>query len=814
MAIKKSDLYSSLWASCDELRGGMDASQYKDYVLFMLFIKYISDKYGNSDDYAPPVVIPMGASFSDMVALKGKPDIGDRINTQVIQRLIDCNARLARSDFPDFNDPNKLGEGAAMVERLSNLIGIFQKPELDFSSNRADNDDILGDAYEYLMRHFATESGKSKGQFYTPSEVSRVIAQVLGIGPHNAKASTTAYDPTCGSGSLLLKVAAQAGTHITLEGQEMDVTTAGLARMNMILHDFPTASILTGNTLADPKFKDGRDLRTYDYVVANPPFSVKTWSTGLTPANDPWQRFAWGEPPAKQGDYAFLLHIIRSMKGTGQGACILPHGVLFRGNAEAAIRRQLVGSGILKGIIGLPANLFYGTGIPACILVLDKAGAATRAAAGTGIFMIDASKGYLKDGNKNRLREQDIHRIVDTFRKQLDVPRYARLVPLAEIADAKNDYNLNLPRYIDSSEPEDLHDITAHLRGGIPARDLDDPSSPLAPYWQVLPSVRTGFFEPTAHAGYVRLKLPLPELKPAILGHAEFQAYNQAANQRFASWRAVATAHLQAFGPGSHPKALIATLAEALLAAFADVPLIDAYDIYQHLMDYWAQTMQDDAYLIAADGWVAQTRRILEADKKGKTRDRGWTCELIPKPLIVARYYAREQADIDALQAELDAAAASQTELEEEQSGDDGIFNGYDGITAASVKDRIREIGSDPDGAEELALLKQWLDLGTRVAALKKQVREAEAGLDALAYAQYPKLTPAAIQSLVIDDKWMATLAASVQGELDRVSQTLTGRIRELAERYATPLPELVDEVAALSSKVEAHLVSMGRVWK
>lgn len=326
--------------------------------------------------------------------------------------------------------------------------------------------------------------------------------------------------------------------------------------------------------------------------------------------------------------------------------------------------------------------------------------------------------------------------------------------------------------------------------------------------------MRTGFFEPTAHAGYVRLKLPLPELKPAILGHAEFQAYNQAANQRFASWRAVATAHLQAFGPGSHPKALIATLAEALLAAFADVPLIDAYDIYQHLMDYWAQTMQDDAYLIAADGWVAQTRRILEADKKGKTRDRGWTCELIPKPLIVARYYAREQADIDALQAELDAAAASQTELEEEQSGDDGIFNGYDGITAASVKDRIREIGSDPDGAEELALLKQWLDLGTRVAALKKQVREAEAGLDALAYAQYPKLTPAAIQSLVIDDKWMATLAASVQGELDRVSQTLTGRIRELAERYATPLPELVDEVAALSSKVEAHLVSMGRVWK
>ena len=461
MAIKKSDLYSSLWASCDELRGGMDASQYKDYVLFMLFIKYISDKYGNSDDFAPPVTIPIGGSFTDMIALKGKSDIGDKVNTQIIQPLIDANARLARSDFPDFNDPNKLGEGQAMVDRLTNLISIFQKPELDFSKNRAENDDILGDAYEYLMRHFATESGKSKGQFYTPSEVSRVIAKVIGISPQNAVASTTAYDPTCGSGSLLLKVAAEAGTHITLEGQEKDGTTAGLARMNMILHDFPTASILSGNTLAAPKFKDGEQLRTYDYVVANPPFSDKTWSTGLTPDSDPFQRFAWGEPPGKQGDYAYLLHIIRSMKSKGKAACILPHGVLFRGNAEAVIRRKLVQSGYLKGIIGLPANLFYGTGIPACILVLDKEHAMAR----HGVFMVDASKGFKKDGNKNRLREQDIHRIVDVFTNQVETPRYSRMVDFDEIGDRKNDYNLNLPRYVDSTEPEDLQDIAGHLRG-------------------------------------------------------------------------------------------------------------------------------------------------------------------------------------------------------------------------------------------------------------------------------------------------------------------------------------------------------------
>ena len=814
MALKKSDLYSSIWASCDELRGGMDASQYKDYVLFMLFIKYITDKYGNSTDFAPPVVIPKGARFTDMIALKGKPDIGNKINTQIIQPLIDANARLARSDFPDFNDPNKLGEGQAMVDRLTNLIGIFQKPELDFSQNRAEHDDILGDAYEYLMRHFATESGKSKGQFYTPAEVSRVIAQVIGISPENTKASTTAYDPTCGSGSLLLKVAAQAGRHITLEGQEMDVTTAGLARMNMILHDFPTANIQQGNTLAAPKFKDGEQLRTYDYVVANPPFSVKTWSVGLTPERDPFQRFAWGVPPAKQGDYAFLLQIVRSLKGNGKGACILPHGVLFRGNAEAAIRQQLVRSGILKGIIGLPANLFYGTGIPACIVVLDKENAAAR----KGVFMVDASRGFIKDGNKNRLREQDIHRIVDTFTRQVDVPRYARMVPLDEIADAKNDYNLNLPRYIDSTEPEDLHDIDGHLRGGIPERDLDA----LSAYWRVLPAVRDALFEqfdPSGkRPGYARLTLPLPEVRRAILSHAEFAAFSQTVTQRFAGWRTAATEQLSAFAKDGHPKALIAALSENLLAAIHDAPLLDAYDVYQHLMDYWAETMQDDAYLIAADGWVARTSRILETDKKGKTKDKGWTCELLPKPLIVARNFAKEQAALDAAQTDLEATTASLAELEEEHSGEEGYFTALDKLAKAEVNARLKElkglIAKDPDAKAEAAVLTRWLELSEREAAGKRAVKEQEAALDTLAYNRYPTLTEAEIKTLVVDDKWMARLASSVQGELERVSQTLTGRIRELAERYAKPLPKLTDEVDQLAARVEEHLARMGASWK
>ena len=393
MALKKSELYGTLWSSCDELRGGMDASQYKDYVLSFLFIKYVSDKYSGVP-YAL-IRIPKRADFAAMVALKGKSDIGDQINKKIIAPLAAANDQLNQADFPDFNDAAKLGDGKEKVDRLTNLVAIFENPALDFSKNRAEGDDILGDAYEYLMRHFATESGKSKGQFYTPAEVSRIMAQIIGIGQIKASASTTVYDPTCGSGSLLLKVGDAANAKVSLYGQEKDSATSGLARMNMILHDNPTAQIVQGNAITDPRFKGGDALKQFDFVVANPPFSDKRWSTGLDPLHDPYDRFkGFGVPPAKQGDYAYLLHIVRSLKSTGTGACILPHGVLFRGNAEADIRRALVRKGYIKGIIGLPANLFYGTGIPACIVVVDKKDAVAR----KGIFMIDASKGFMKDG--------------------------------------------------------------------------------------------------------------------------------------------------------------------------------------------------------------------------------------------------------------------------------------------------------------------------------------------------------------------------------------------------------------------------------
>ena len=799
MALKKSELYASLWASCDELRGGMDASQYKDYVLVLLFIKYISDKY--ADQPYAPITIPAGASFADMVALKGKSDIGDRINKKIIAPLANDNQL---SDMPDFNDATKLGTGKEMVDRLTNLVAIFENKALDFSKNRAEGDDILGDAYEYLMRHFATESGKSKGQFYTPAEVSRIIARIVGIHEAKTSASTTVYDPTCGSGSLLLKVGDEAATGVTLNGQEKDAATSGLARMNMILHDNPTALIIQGNTLTDPKFKEGGTLKTFDYVVANPPFSDKRWSTGLDPMNDPFNRFKpFGTPPAKQGDYAYLLHIVRSLKSTGKGACVLPHGVLFRGNAEADIRRNLVRKGYIRGIIGLPANLFYGTGIPACIVVIDKEDAQSR----KGIFMIDASRGFMKDGPKNRLRSMDIHKIVDVFNKRLDIPKYARMVSFSEIE--QNEFNLNLPRYIDSQTPEDRQDIAGHLQGGIPASDVDA----LERYWAVFPELRHSLFKEN-RPGYLDLSVEKSAIKTAIHDHREFVSFIAAMNAHFAEWRDTNAVTLKALKAGCHPREIIAQLSESLLAHYADKPLIDPYDAYQHLMDFWSETMQDDCYLIASEGWKAETYRVIETDKKGKERDKGWVCDLIPKALIVARYFSEEQAAIDRLVVDLDSVTASLSEMAEEHGGEEGAFAEFDKVNKANIVARLREIKDDRDSKDEAAALNGWMKLNSEGARLKKRLNEAETALDGKAYTQYLKLSEIEIKTLVVDSKWLAALEAAMHNEMDRISQQLTQRVKELAERYDIPLPRMLKRVAELEITVSCHLEKMGFAWK
>lgn len=804
MAIKKTELYTSLWASCDELRGGMDASQYKDYVLTILFMKYVSDKY-KGDPYGL-IVVPQGASFDDMVKLKGNKEIGDKIN-KIISALAEENDLKGVIDIADFNDEDKLGKGKEMVDRLSNLIGLFEG--LDLSSNRADGDDLLGDAYEYLMRHFATESGKSKGQFYTPSEVSHILAKVIGINS-NTRQDATVYDPTCGSGSLLLKASDEAPRGLSIFGQEMDNATSALARMNMILHNNATAKIWKGNTITDPQWKEENgQLKTFDFAVANPPFSNKNWTNGINPQEDQFNRFNWGVPPEKNGDYAFLLHIIKSLKSTGKGAVILPHGVLFRGNAEARIRENLIKQGYIKGIIGLPANLFYGTGIPACIIVIDKEYASIR----ESIFMIDASKGFIKDGNKNRLRSQDIYKIVEVFTKQLEQPRFSRIVPLSEIE--ANNYNLNIPRYIDSSEPEDLHDLSAHLQGGIPNRDVDA----LDRYWQIFPSLRATLFR-LAREGYSEALINASEVKNTILNHAEFKSFATQTLKPFTNW--AERANLKAIKQGEQPKQIIHQISEDLLQSYSRTPLLSKYDIYQILMDYWADTMQDDVYVLVQDGWsVGKVLRELVAKKGEKLKEKPdlvigkakYKAELISPTLIVARYFAEEQAKVNALQSKVDSASQELETYLEENSSDDGLLNDAvndkDKVTKATVITRLKVATN----ADEKAALKQAKKLFDCEADAKKALKEAQDALDLAVFKQYSKLSIDDINSLIVDDKWLATLESNLIAEIERITQQLANRVKELEERYSEPLPLIMQSVTSLSNKVADHLKTMGLEW-
>lgn len=812
MALKKSDLYSSLWSSADELRGSMDASQYKDYVLTLLFVKYVSDK-AKADPYAL-IQVPEDGSFDHLVTLKGKSDVGEKVNV-AIRKLAEANDLQGVINNADFDDPTKLGSGKELQDKVSNLIGIFQ--DMDFSGSKAEGDDLLGDAYEYLMRHFATQSGKSKGQFYTPAEVSRVMAQLLQIPARTPKA-TTVYDPTCGSGSLLIKVADAAPNGLTIYGQENDNATWALARMNMILHGNETHEIVQGNTLSDPKFRTGDKLSTFDYLVANPPFSVKTWRNGFDKDYDRFDGFVW--PPDKNGDYAFLLHMVKSLKSTGKGVVVMPHGVLFRGNAEATIRTELIKRGYIKAIVGLPANLFYGTGIPACLIVLDKNDAQAR----TGIFMIDASKGFEKDGPKNRLRPRDMHKIVDAFVNQKELDRYSRMVPLSEISNGKNDYNLNIPRYIDSSEPEDIQDLHAHLQGGIPNRDLDA----LQPYWDAFPNLRDELFK-ALREGYSELAVDKADIQVTVTGSAEYVAFAEGTSATVDAWWTSKRKLFVDITDTTRPNDLIHDVSETLLNDFRSRPLIDEYGVYEQLMSYWNASMHDDVALIVSEGWDGAGKPRLARtwkDKNNKTKfedahivtgtratAKRWVMDLIPPEFVIARFFPAEKAELEQLVVVQEAATQAVEEYTQEHAVEEGLLWEAvedDKINKSLAAARLRVAKREGAEADELQALQTVIKLYDAEAAAKKAVKDATAELEAQALTQYAKLTTTDVQALVIDDKWGGTIRSRIGAEVTTLGQALVGRLRVLAERYESTVGELEQAVTELSAKVGAHLAAMG----
>lgn len=732
-AVKKTELYSSLWASCDTLRGGMDASQYKDYILTLLFVKYVTDKF-KGQPYAS-IVVPEGGSFDDMVAILNSPEkkknIGEEMD-KIIARLAEANSETYNLsgiiNNAHFNDEQKIGKGKDMVDKLEKLINIFRSDALDFKNNKAEGDDILGDAYEYLMRKFATESGKSKGEFYTPAEVSRILAKVVGVSKETNRKATV-YDCACGSGSLLIRAVNEAPVPLSAYGQEKEGVTAGLAVMNTILHNQPTTVIKPGNTFSDPQFFEDGDsdtLKQFDYIVANPPFSLKNWKNGLK-ENDYGRFDDYAEVPETKGDYAWLLHILKSLKPNGKAAVILPHGVLFRGATEGEIRKQIIQKGYIKGIIGLPPNLFYGTQIAACIIVIDKETAGLR----NHIFMIDASHGFMKDGNKNRLREEDIYKIVTTFNNEItDDPTYSRSVPLSEIEGPKNDFNLNISRYIDSSPKEDRQDLAGHILGGISETDI----SSLNTYWNQFPNLKDKLFE-RIRPGYFKLRADKARISETILQDQDFKQYIQKADFSFYDWQNEVEPVLRSLDSSVNPKELIVSLSEKLMTNFEPLNLVDKYDVYQVLLGYWNDTMADDVYLIAREGFQSgnEVTKRYKKDKDGKEdRDKldSWDGLLIPKEIIIGKYFKEEGKEVEQL-------SNQSQELEEQLSS---IVEESD--EESSLEDCIDKKDQEKPKVDEKKVLKFILEIQSHLTN-----EELEAINDAIATESFKGIKPNIMES-------------------------------------------------------------------
>ena len=802
MAIKKSQLYSALWDGCDELRGGMDASQYKDYVLVVLFVKYISDKAKKDPDML--ISVPEGCSFDDTVALKGKTNIGEEMN-KILEKLAEANNLTGVITNADFSDENKLGKGKDLVETVSKLIAVFQREELDFSNNRAADDDLIGDAYEYLMKNFASESGKSKGQFYTPAEVSRIMAKVIGIGK-DERQMISIYDPTCGSGSLLLRAKAEAKHNVSIDGQEKDLATIGMARMSMIIHGVDDAELRHGDTLNDPLHKENdTTLQTFDYVVANPPFSMKGWRKSAK-EQDIFGRWGFGEgfapvPPPGCGDYAFLLHIVKSLKTQGHAACILPHGVLFRGGAEAEIRKFLVKRRWISGIIGLPANLFYGTGIPACIIIIDK----EHAAGSKGIFMIDAKEGFQKDGAKNRLREQDIKLIVDTWEAHDPVPHYAKFVPFADIA--ANDYNLNIPRYVVPKDKEIRQDIYAHLHGGLPAHDVEEVFAQL---WEACPSLKDRLFHKESN-GYYSLVPAADTISESVNADASYQKQNALYAKVVEDWcQEVSQDMLASVKEECEPKTLIERWSNMLLErAQADLKLVDPYNVYEILMNYWAEAMQDDCYLVSRDGWKVALR---ETKKKSTFED--LECDLLPVSVVVNKFFAGDYSAILSKRSEVEQLSGEIESLPEENPDafDEGLYEMLEKVNEANVKKAVaaKKKGAVEADAKTVKVWNEYLELCGK----KKEISKALAAqVEALTYKvrkKYDALTADAIRDLVINDKWLQELKGRSEAENKRVCESISSQVSVLNERYDKPLPKINEDIAGLSATVNEYLKVMG----
>ena len=778
MKIEKNQLFQSLWNSCDSLRGSMEPNVYKDYILRILFLKYISDKVKNQNNLVEE--LPEGTSFENLVSIKNQPDIGAQIN-ELFKKLAKANDLTGELDSIDWNDEKNFGSGKSRVTKLTNLISHFQ--DLDFTSSYSKGSDILGDAYEFLMMKFAIEAGKDKGQFYTPSEVSKLIAKVLDISKVNDP-STTIYDPTCGSGSLLIKLANEAKSNVSIYGQEILSDSVTLCKLNMWIHGFPTAELKGGeSTLQNPMFTEGGRLKQFDYVVANPPFSDKNWTDGFSPNEDIYNRFQ--DYKETIGDYAYLLHVLHSTKEGGKAAIILPKGVLFR-DQEHDVRKKLIEEGYLDLIINMPPNLFYGTQIPACILFLTKSKRNKNP-----IKFIDASKLFIKDGDKNKLQESDLLRILNYVENLDDVEYYSKKVSFQEIE--KNNFNLNHSRYLKTRQ-EDTQYLVNHISGGIPGSEIKQ----LSEYFSEMGEVFDLIFDKTNNSlnteienyfefvfksnDFQKVLKNLDPLKKELITELDNIIRKQLTSETF-----------------PEIKSNIQTLLFDKLKSIDNY--LNLYEVIQLFFEYWSDVLEDDLFDIYENGYsvAKETLQLTEYRNKKNVEIKGFKGlegRLIPKKTYLRNKHYTEFSQYEDFKNEYLNVREAQKKLVSENSFEGEVFYGLVNSQNNISKDSLKNLKNNYQkyDVESQTLIMDIEKLKQNEADLNKKIKFLENQFSNYFIDGLKILTEEEIVDFLIYEKWINKIIKIIDLVVYDGLYKVEEKIEILKDRYSKTFSEALGE--------------------
>lgn len=804
MALKKSEIYGTLIKCANKLRSnsGIGAESFKNYVLILLFLKYVSDRVKSGENTI--LEIPEGCSFDDIVKFKHKKDIGDKIN-KVIEAIAEKNdlKEIINITDHDFCD-KKLGSPEESSKLITELVSAFQDDGLDFSKNRAADDDLIGDAYEYLMRNFASLAGKDKGQFYTPTEVSRLMALLIGIDV-DERPSISAYDPTCGSASLLLRVRAAAKHTVSMFGQDIDPANIELSYLNMIIHGCETSDIQQGDTLNNPKHLDGNSLRTFDYIVSNPKFSLHNWMNGAL-ENDIYGRWnnEIGVPPQQYGDFAFLLHCVKSLKHNGKCAIILPNGVLTRGGEEAKLRKWLVEQKLLSGIIAFPQNAFFGTTIAGNVLVIDKNHKQD------GVFFIDASDlGYKDADSKIRLREQDIKRIIDVWKERKDVPHFAHLssyekkkldnesVAMYEIE--RNNFALNLSLYVVPADKEIHQNIEAHLHGGIPSEDIQR----MERYWSICPTLKTSLFIPLRD-GFEQLAIEKENISSSIENNDSFKKQQTLFESTLFKWCDEIRPLMNAVDEGNDPKSIIASWGQSILDTFKKCKsLVNAYDVYDQLLVYYNTSLQDDLYIISNGGWTP----ILVVPTKKNLKWTDLSCDLLPINIAVDKFIGEKKSELDEAENNLSVLQdemQAMIEDNEEDFVESDFFFGK--LNEANLKKALKGNATK----EQKELWTKYLEMMNERKGLKSVIAKISKELLKDIQRVYNELDEKTVKSTIIENKWLYDIKTHIAKEMQSSTHELTSNIVSLANRYEYTMSFLSSKFNDKEKATIKHLKEMG----